>query len=121
MTSDPFFYGILKQYANVNRYHQTDAEQLLWFHLSENKLGLHFRRQHVIGCYIADFVCLRAKTIIEVDGGYHAQELQQIQDYWRTEDLQQMGYDVLRFKNEDITTDISNVLDKIFNHIVHKL
>ena len=116
-TADPFFYGMLKEYAAENRRFQTDAERMLWRCLSTNKLGIHFRRQHIIGCYIADFVCLRKKLIIEVDGGYHSQKKQAIKDYYRTEDLERMGFKVLRFRNEEIETNISLVLDQIFNKL----
>lgn len=116
-TANPLYYGLLKEYARKNKQYQTEAERLLWFRLSGNQLGLHFRRQHIIGCYIADFVCLKRNLIIEVDGGYHSQEEQIIKDYLRTEQMEQMGYKVLRFKNEEIYTNISNVLDTIFNNI----
>ena len=116
-TADPYYYGLLKEYAAENRKFQTDEERMLWRYLSTNKLGIHFRRQHIIGCYIADFICLKRKLIIEVDGGYHSQEEQVIKDYYRTEDLERMGFKVLRFENEEITTSISSVLDIIFNHV----
>ena len=115
--ADPFYYGMLKEYASENRKFQTDAERMLWRYLSTNKLGIHFRRQHIIGCYIADFVCLRKKLVIEVDGGYHSQSEQAIKDYYRTEDLERMGFKVIRFRNEDIETNISLVLDQIFNKL----
>lgn len=116
-TADPICYGLLKGFANENRNHQTDAEQLLWFHLSNNPWGLHFRRQHIIGMYIADFVCLKRALIIEIDGGYHAQDSQQIKDYLRTENLEAMGYSVIRFKNEELYSNMSGVLDSIFNTV----
>ena len=116
-TADPFYYGMLREYAAENRKFQTDAERMLWRCLSTNKLGIHFRRQHIIGCYIADFVCLRKRLIIEVDGGYHSQKKQTVKDYYRTEDLERMGFKVLRFRNEEIETNISLVLDQIFNKL----
>ena len=116
-TSDPFYYGLLKVYASENKTHQTEAEELLWRYLRGNKLGLHFRRQHIIGCYIADFICLKKKVIIEIDGGYHSQSEQIIKDYYRTEKLESLGFVVLRFKNEDIYRNLSLVLDSIFNTI----
>jgi very-short-patch-repair endonuclease len=116
-TADPFYYGMLKEYASENRKFQTDAERMLWRYLSTNKLGIHFSRQHIIGCYIADFVCLRKKLVIEVDGGYHSKSEQAIKDYYRTEDLERMGFKVIRFRNEDIETNISLVLDQIFNKL----
>jgi very-short-patch-repair endonuclease len=116
-TSDPSYYGLLKVYASENKKYQTEAEKMLWLHLRGNKLGLHFRRQHIIGCYIADFVCLKKKIIIEVDGGYHSQYAQAIKDYYRTEKLESLGFKVLRFRNEDIYSNVVFVLDQIFNAI----
>lgn len=116
-TANPLYYELLKGFAYKNRYNQTEAEQELWYHLSGNQLGLHFRRQHIIGCYIADFVCIKRKLIIEIDGGYHSQEEQTIKDYLRTEDLNKMGFEVMRFTNDEICSNLSEVLDKIFNYI----
>ena len=116
-TADPMYYDLLKQYAYKNRYNQTEAEQNLWYHLSGNQLGLHFRRQHIIGCYIADFICVKRNLIIEIDGGYHSQEEQKIKDYLRTEDLEKMGFEVMRFSNDEIFRNLPEVLDKIFNKI----
>lgn len=116
-TANPLYYELLKGFAYKNRYNQTEAEQELWYHLSGNQLGLHFRRQHIIGCYIADFVCIKRKLIIEIDGGYHSQEEQIIKDYLRTEDLNKMGFEVMRFTNDEIYSNLSEVLDKIFNYI----
>ena len=116
-TANPLYYDLLKQYAYKNRYNQTEAEQNLWYHLSGNQLGLHFRRQHIIGCYIADFICVKRNLIIEIDGGYHSQEEQKIKDYLRTEDLEKMGFEVMRFSNDEIFRNLPEVLDKIFNRI----
>ena len=90
-TANPLYYDLLKRYAYKNRYNQTEAEKNLWYHLSGNHLGLHFRRQHIIGCYIADFICVKRNLIIEIDGGYHSQEEQKIKDYLRTEILKRWG------------------------------
>ena len=116
-TANPLYYDLLKRYAYKNRYNQTEAEQNLWYHLSGNHLGLHFRRQHIIGCYIADFICVKRNLIIEIDGGYHSQEEQEIKDYLRTEDLEKMGFEVMRFSNDEIFRNLPEVLDKIFNRI----
>lgn len=119
-TADSFYYGLLKEYAKENKRFQTEAETMLWRQLRTNSLGLHFRRQHIIGRYIADFVCIATKLIIEIDGGYHSQKEQEIQDYYRTEDLNKMGFKVIRFRNEDIYNNLSSVLDQIFNNIASK-
>ena len=118
-TANPLYYDLLKRYAYKNRYNQTEAEQNLWYHLSGNHLGLHFRRQHIIGCYIADFICVKRNLIIEIDGGYHSQEEQEIKDYLRTEDLEKMGFEVMRFSNDEIFRNLPEVLDKIFNRIAN--
>ena len=119
--ANPLYYDLLKDFAKENRRFQTEAESMLWNYLRTNQLGLHFRRQHIIGCYIADFVCLTTKTIIEIDGGYHSQHEQEIKDYYRTEDLNRLGFTVIRFKNEEIYSNLSSVLDRIFNTISKKI
>ena len=93
-TADPGYYTLLKIFADENKKHQTEAEQLLWNHLSHNNWGLRFRRQYIVGTYIADFICLKSNTIIEIDGGYHSQAQQQIKDLIRTENLEQKGFHV---------------------------
>lgn len=121
ITADPGYYSLLKAFADENKKFQTEAEQLLWNHLSQNQMGVRFRRQYIVGTYIADFICLKSNTIIEIDGGYHSQEQQQIKDLIRTTDLEQMGFHVIRFSNDEVFTDLSHVLDQIFNFVVQHL
>ena len=90
---------------------------MLWFYLSNKQLGVRFRRQHIIGQYIADFVCLEKMLIIELDGGYHSLPEQQISDNQRTSDLQRMGYRVIRFRNDELFNGIDLVLTKINNSL----
>lgn len=120
-TCDPILYRQLQQFATEKRKNQTEAEMILWKALSGNKLGLHFRRQHIISRYIADFICLRANLIIEVDGGYHAQAQQIINDYLRTEELEDMGYRVIRFTNYEILNDLSHILDYIYETLIYQI
>jgi len=119
--ADPGYYRLLKAFADENKKFQTEAEQLLWNHLSHNQMGARFRRQYIVGTYIADFICLKSNTIIEIDGGYHSQKQQQIKDLIRTTDLEQMGFHVIRFSNDEVFTDLSRVLDQIFNFVVQHL
>lgn len=109
-TAEAAYYNQLKQFAKENRLHPTQAESILWNLLRGNRLGKPFRRQHVIGMFIADFVCLPSMLIIELDGGYHSMPDQQISDRQRTEWLQRHGFKVVRFTNDEITGNPEHVL-----------
>ena len=94
------------------RSNQTTAEKILWKHLRAKRFhGLKFRRQVPIGSYIADFLCLERKLIIEADGAGH--RLQKRRDEKRDWSLMQKGYTVLRFTNDQINSDLQWVLDQI--------
>ncbi|MFD0942125.1 leucine--tRNA ligase [Pedobacter boryungensis] len=110
-TADPLLWEILKTNARVNRVNQTEAEDTLWQKIRNNQTGHKIRRQHPIGSYIADFICLNKRLIIEVDGGYHL-EIQE-NDKIRTEALNQLGFDVIRFSNYEVLSDINLVSEKI--------
>ena len=112
-TSAPDRYDLLKDFAKKNRKEMTESERVLWEELRKLNCGYHFRRQHPIGDYIADFVCLKKKLVIEVDGGYHNEPQQQQNDQWRTEFMESKGYTVIRFKNEEITYDLPKVIARI--------
>ena len=92
---------------------------MLWFYLSNKQLGVRFRRQHIIGQYIADFACLEKMLVVELDGGYHTLPQQQISDEQRTADLQEMGYRVIRFTNEELFHGIDLVLT-IIKSVLHE-
>ncbi len=112
-TAHPDIYQILKNNAVNNRKNPTDAETLLWQCIRDRQLGLKFRRQHAIGDYIADFICLEISLIIEVDGEYHNIEEQQEKDTIRTEFLNEQGFYVLRFTNEEVINRTEWVLKSI--------
>ena len=76
-------------------------------------LGVKFRRQYVVYDYIADFICLEKKLIIEVDGGYHFVESQVEEDRIRTVLIEQMGFSILRFTNEEVFYAAEQVLGRI--------
>ena len=100
--------------ARANRQHQTEAEALLWQHLRNRRLAGHkFRRQHPLLTFIADFYCHESNLVIELDGGYHKVEDQQIYDQGRTFELEENGIHVIRFINEEVIQDIEQVLLKI--------
>jgi|SRR6266567_1052859 len=93
---------------------QTPQEVILWSRLRANKLhGLKFRRQHSLGKYIVDFVCLDEKLIIELDGWQHKEEKQERYDIVRTEFLESCGFCVLRFWNNDVNANLNGVILEI--------
>jgi very-short-patch-repair endonuclease len=104
--------------ARALRAAQTEVESRLWQRLRNRQLeGAKFRRQHPIGLYIADFFCLEARLIIELDGSQHGEEHEQQADERRTEYLESNGYRVLRFWNEEVLDDIDGVLETIAWHL----
>jgi very-short-patch-repair endonuclease len=92
----------------------TAAEAMLWRHLRRSPvLGTHFRRQVPIGPYIADFACMAARLVIEVDGSQHAEGRTAERDPARTRWLEAEGYRVLRFWNNNVSHNIAGVLEAI--------
>lgn len=98
--------------ARELRKNMTDAERLLWSRLRRRQVyRLRFRRQHPIGPFIADFACTQAGLVIELDGGQHVQARDK--DAARTRWLEQSGYRVLRFWNNDVLTQIDAVVQVV--------
>ncbi|TPK55916.1 endonuclease domain-containing protein [Mesorhizobium sp. B2-4-19] len=92
----------------------TDAELKLWNELRAHRLmGMGFRRQLPIAGYIVDFACPRKKLIVELDGSQHADANLAAADASRTKRLEQDGWTVLRFWNDDVIRDIDNVCQHI--------
>ena len=112
-TASPDRYDLLKGFAKENRDNMTTAEKILWEELRNNKIGYKFRRQHPVGDYIADFICIEKNLVIEVDGGYHNTMEQQQDDAVRTIDIEKMGYSVIRFTNEEVKEQLSTVILRI--------
>lgn len=111
-------YGFLKEHARNNRSLSTDAEYILWQHLRKSQLGVRFRRQQAISDYIVDFYCVSEQMIIEVDGGYHEGEMQTVLDFHRQKELEELGYRVIRFTNEQVLFHIEDVILEIRKNIV---
>ncbi|NDV69323.1 valine--tRNA ligase [Dysgonomonas sp. 25] len=106
-------YALLKEHAKDMRKFSTEAESALWEMLRKKQLGDKFRKQHIIENFIVDFVCLDKKLVIEVDGKYHNQPEIEEADKQRDEILQDFGYTVLRFTNEEVIANTESVLEKI--------
>ena len=104
--------------AKRMRKEPTDAEAALWELLRDKKLGDKFRRQHLIDDFIVDFVCLSKNLVIEVDGGYHNDPTQKEYDEQRTLYLNEKGFKVIRFTNEEVLGNTEAVLTKIKQELV---
>jgi lysyl-tRNA synthetase class 2 len=102
-------------YTKYLRHNMTDAERRLWSRLRSNALGYKFRRQHGLGPYIVDFVCLERRLVIEVDGGQHNQIPGIAYDMRRTAWLEGESYRVLRFWNNDVLLATNDVVETIWN------
>jgi very-short-patch-repair endonuclease len=90
----------------------TQEERLLWQHLRGNRLhGLHFRRQQVIDGFIVDFYCHAAGVVVELDGGIH--RVHAAQDKERDLILRQRGLRILRFSNEQVTSELAAILTAV--------
>ena len=106
-TASPDRYSQLKTFAHNNRKGMTPSEERLWNALRHLSCGYKFRRQHAIGDFIADFVCLEKRLVVEVDGAYHGSP-------------EQKGFHVIRFSNDMVDKSLDRVLHSIkeylFNH-----
>jgi very-short-patch-repair endonuclease len=103
--------GTKRTFARQLRRDMTDAEHALWRHLRRRQLlGHRFRRQHPVGPYIVDFVCLEQHLVIELDGSQH---LDSTTDATREAYLAAHGFRTLRFWNHDVLARTDDVLDAI--------
>ena len=102
--------------ARALRRNPSEAERRLWWalrHRLSPQSGTHFRRQVPLGRYFADFCCLAARLVVEVDGNQHGFPAEVQRDAVRTRDLERQGFSVLRFSNRDVLTALDSVLDTI--------
>jgi very-short-patch-repair endonuclease len=100
------------------RQNLTPAEQMLWQALRKHQLqGLRFRCQHAVETFIVDFYCPEHRLVIEVDGEIH--DTQKDYDAARTEKLSQQGYRVIRFSNQQVLTNINEVLKTILAELTN--
>ena len=118
-TADPALYEQLKEKAEEMRKNPTEAESAMWEMLRGKNLDAKFRRQHIIGDYIVDFVCLDKQLVVELDGGYHNAPEQKELDRQRTNFLQSKGFSVLRFTNEEVLGNTGETLSIISNALKH--
>jgi very-short-patch-repair endonuclease len=109
----------LKTFSRQLRNNSTHGEILLWKKLrAGSMMGYTFNRQKPLKKYIVDFYCKPLNLVIEIDGGYHGQEIQKIKDSERQQVLEEMGLTFLRFTEKEVRKDINNVLKAIENYII---
>lgn len=105
-------------FAKQLRKNQNDAEKLLWAKLRNRRFsGVKFRRQQPIGKYIVDFVSYEVNLIIELDGGQHSTRVGKSKDTKRKQELESLGYRVLRFWNNELLKNIDDALDIIHREL----
>ena len=100
------------------RRNESDAERKLWSKLRSRQFeNLKFRRQQPLDKYIVDFISFEKKIIIEIDGSQHMESAKMKLDAYRTKYLEDEGYTVLRFGNNDVLTNIEGVATRILEQI----
>jgi very-short-patch-repair endonuclease len=101
-----------RDFAKQLRQNMTPEEWKLWQLVKAKRLaGAKFRRQVPIGPYVADFVCVSARLIVELDGSQHGDRIEA--DAERTRHLEARGYRVLRFWNNDVMANLDGVIRSI--------
>ena len=101
-------------FSRYLRQRQTETEKLLWFNLRNRKLnGIKFKRQAVIGKYVVDFVSFEKMLVIELDGGQHNSPNVIIKDKERTKYLEELGFKVVRYWDNEIFNHLESILEDI--------
>ncbi|MDJ0611122.1 MAG: endonuclease domain-containing protein [Kiloniellales bacterium] len=105
--------------ARALRPTSTPAERHLWKALRNRQIsGQKFKRQFRLGPYIADFVCLERSLVVELDGGHHSETEEY--DQQRTEELNRLGFRVLRFWNNEVLQNLDGVVRAIEAALAHQ-
>lgn len=119
-TADYNDWKVLKPFARENRANQTAEENSIWQEVRNNKLGVKFRRQHAIGQYIVDFVCIPMALIVEIDGEIHEKDDNPEYDKARTKFLNAEGFEVIRFTNKQVKDNLDFVISQIKDNLSKK-
>ena len=114
-TTNPKLWRALQDRALEMRKNSTNGEKIIWDLLRKNTTEYHFRRQHIIDRFIVDFVCIEKKLVVEVDGDIH--DYKKEEDKKRTEILNQMGFEVIRFTNNEVIKKPKDVKQKILSKL----
>jgi len=117
-TADQMTYGLLKEFVKEHRSNPTEAEKCFWELVRGKKIeNYKFRRQHIIGQYIVDFVCLEKFLVVEIDGLIHQLPDNKANDEERTKWLNEKGFKVIRFTNEEIISNTEKVIETLLNEL----
>lgn len=119
VTANPVNYKLIKEMRDNLKDNPTEAEKVMWEYLRNKKTGYKIRRQHIIDNFITDFVCLSKKVVIEIDGKIHLQQKEY--DELRTERLSELGYEVIRYTNEEVFDNPELVVLKIKEKLDSKI
>jgi len=117
MSDQTMFYGAkpaIFEKAKMLRKNMTKHEVILWGALKGNKLlGLRFKAQHPIDKFIADFYCHKVSLVVEIDGNNHLMKDQAEYDQGRTYEMESLGLSVIRLTNDEIDSDLKEVVRKL--------
>jgi len=114
----PFYNTNLKTLSRQLRKNMTDAERLLWSKIRAKQLkGYQFYRQRIIGNYIVDFYCPKAKLVIEIDGGQHNSNKGLEKDKIRDDSIEEQKLKVLRFSDRDVFKNLDGVVERIYEFL----
>jgi very-short-patch-repair endonuclease len=101
------------------RWPMTNAEVFVWVRLQRGRLsGFHFRKQHPVGPFIADFACVKSRVLIEIDGETHWREHERRRDAVRTAFLERAGWTVVRFRNDEVYENEQGVVETVLRFVV---
>jgi very-short-patch-repair endonuclease len=93
----------------------TDAERALWYNLRDRRFsGFKFKRQWTLGPFVVDFCCHEHRLVVEVDGSQHNDQIDRDRTRW----LENQGYRVIRFWNNDVLTNLDGVLEALAQSLV---
>jgi very-short-patch-repair endonuclease len=119
LTTSPQKWALLKPFARENRKEMTFSEKIVWNFIRKRQLSVKFRRQQVIADFIVDFVCLDLKLVIEIDGESHNNQKEY--DEERTKILNELGYKVIRFTNDEVDSNgerVENEIKRVINDLI---
>jgi very-short-patch-repair endonuclease len=119
ITANPYSYLYIREIRDALKNNPTKEEKLMWNFLKNKKVGYKIRRQHIIGDFITDFVCLQKRVVIEIDGKIHLYNKEN--DLKRTLLLNEMGYDVIHFNNLEVSEEPGLVAFKIKEYLDNKV